>query len=352
MPSLTPLKIGFVGLGFGGYIADTLVSGPDRKYFQLAAVCDVDAAKVAEYSAKHGVRGYASLDQLLADDNIPVIGLFSGPAGRAELLRRIIRAGKDVMTTKPFELNPVAARSVLEEARSLGRVIFLNSPAPEVPGYIAQIQRWQQEHALGQPVSCRGEMLIAYREKADGRWLDDPALCPAAPVFRIGIYTLNDLVRLFGRVSRVQVLGSRLFTGRPTADNAQLSLHFASGALGSVFASFCVDNGQHYANSLTLNYERGTIYRNVFPVDYAKAEGSTRLQLVAAPEKGVLVREQWESSEISGAYPWRTFHEVVTKQRAVAMPIDEIVSAIEIVAAMARAERSGKTETVETANPH
>jgi predicted dehydrogenase len=341
-----PLKIGFVGLGFGGYVADTLVSGPDREFFSLAAVCDTDAAKVASYSARHSVKGYSSLDALLEDDDIPVIGLFSGPAGRAELLRKIIRAGKDAMTTKPFELDPVAARSVLEEARSLGRIIHLNSPTPECPGYIAQIQRWQREHALGQPVSCRGEMLISYRENADGRWLDDPALCPAAPVFRLGIYTLNDLVRLFGEVSAVQVLGSRMFTGRPTADNAQLSLLFANRAIGSVFASFCVDNGQHYANSLTLNYERGTIYRNVFPVDYARAEGSSRLQLVTSPHKGALIREAWESPEISGTYPWRTLHEAVTKRRPADMPVGEIVSAIEIIAAMARAERSGKTELV------
>jgi predicted dehydrogenase len=341
-----PLNIGFVGLGFGGYVADTLVAGPDREFFSLAAVCDMDAAKVTNYSVRHGIKGYQSLDELLADNDIPVVGLFSGPAGRSELLRKIIRAGKDVMTTKPFELDPVAARSVLEEARSLGRVIYLNSPAPECPGYIKQIQQWQREHSLGQPISCRGEMLISYRENADGRWLDDPALCPAAPVFRLGIYTLNDLVRLFGEVSAVQVLGSRMFTGRPTADNAQLSLLFANHAIGSVFASFCVDNGQHYANSLTLNYERGTIYRNVFPVDYAKAEWSSRLQLVTAPQKGTLIREEWKSSEVSGTYPWQTLHDAVTKRHTVEMPVEEIVGAIEIVAAMARSERSGKTESV------
>lgn len=341
-----PLNIGFVGLGFGGYIAETLISGPDRRFFSVAAVCDTDGAKVAEYSARHGVKACHSLDELLADRTIPVIGLFTGPVGRAELLRRIIRAGKDVMTTKPFELDPAAARSVLEEARACGRVIFLNSPPPEPPAYITQIQTWQREHNLGRPVGCRGEMLISYREKADGRWLDDPAQCPAAPLFRLGIYTLNDLVRLFGPVSAVQVLGSRLFTGRPTADNAQLNLRFVSGALGSVFASFCVDNGQHYANSLTLHYERGTVHRNVFPVDYGRAEASSRLQLVAAPQKGRLVRDEWQSTDVSGAYPWQALHEAVTQRRSLAMPIDEIVSAVEIIAAMARAERSGQTEPV------
>lgn len=340
-----PLKIGFVGLSWGGHVADMLTSRLAGKLFTIAAACDVDAGKLTGFCARHRVKSYASLDELLADRDIPTIALFSGPAGRAELLRRIIRAGKDVLTTKPFELDPVAARSVLDEARALGRTIHVNSPSPEPPGYVDQIHRWQQEYCLGQPVSCRGEMLVSYREKADGRWLDDPALCPAAPIFRLGIYSINDFVRLFGRVRAVNVMTSRICTGRPTADNAQLSLLFENKAIGSVHASFCVDNGQHYANSLTLNYERGTIFRNVLPVAYGAAEGSSRLMLAAVRGKEV-IRQEWESPEISGGYAWETFHDAVAKRRVVAMPIEEIVSAIEIVAAMGRSERSGKTELV------
>src|SRR5258708_4838665 len=346
-----PLNIGFVGLGWGSHVAEALLSGPAQKFFRLAAVCDMDAAKVAEFSVRHQVKGYCALDQLLADDASPSIALFSGPAGRAELLSRIIRAGKDVMGDEPVELDAVAGRRILAEARSLGRTIHVNSPPPEPPGYIGQIQRWQQEYSLGRPISCRGEMLVSYREKTDGRWLDDPALCPAAPIFRLGIYSINDLVRLFGRVNAVQVLANRLFTERPTADNAQLGLLFENGAIGSVHASFCIDNGQHYANALTLNYERGTITRNVLPVGYGQAEGSSRLRLVATQGRKEVVTAEWESREISGAYPWETFYEAITRRRAVEMPIDEIVHAFEIVAAMARAERSGGTEAVVAAVP-
>jgi hypothetical protein len=44
-----------------------------------------------------------------------------GRAGRAGLIRRAIGAGKHVLTTKPFELDPWAAREVLAEAQRLGR---------------------------------------------------------------------------------------------------------------------------------------------------------------------------------------------------------------------------------------
>ncbi|HTO05135.1 MAG TPA: Gfo/Idh/MocA family oxidoreductase [Opitutus sp.] len=343
-----PLKIGFVGLGFGASVAEALMSGAAAELFRLAAVCDADEKKVADFCARHPVKGYTSLGALLADDDIPTIALFTGPVGRAALLRTIVRAGKDVITTKPFELDPAAARSVLEEARQLGRTIHVNSPPAEPPAYLKRILTWQQEYSLGRAVSCHGEMLISYREKPDGRWLDDPLACPAAPIFRLGIYSLNDLARVFGPVRAVQVLSSRLFTGRPTADNAQLALLFENDAIGSIQASFCVDNGQHYANALTLNFERGSIYRNTAPVEYGQAGRSSRLLLVATQPDGRLVRAHWESSEVSGSYPWQSFHDAVTGAHRVELPVDEIVGAVAVLAAMGRAERSGRTEMVES----
>jgi predicted dehydrogenase len=348
MESHQPLNFGMIGLNFGGYIADTLSLAPGKSYFQLAAVCDANADRALEFGRSRGVKTYFDLDEMLADRDIPAVGLFTGPIGRADLLRRIIRAGKDVMTTKPFELDPVAARAVLEEAESIGRVIHLNSPTPELPGYIRQIQQWEQEFHLGRPIGCRGEVLVSYREKADGRWIDNPDFCPAAPIFRLGIYAISDLVRLFGRVQEVQVLSSKIFTRRPTADNAQLNLLFENKAIGSVYATFCVDNGQHYANSLTLHYERGTIYRNVLPVGYAQAEGTSRLMLAATNGRREVVTKEIELPEMSGSYEWEAFHSAITGRRAVPAVIDDIVHGVDVIAAMARAERSGRTETVES----
>ncbi len=338
------LNIGFVGLGFGAHIAETLMAAP--QYFKVRAVCDADAAKAAQFADKHGLLVHGSLDAMLADPDLPAIALFTGPVGRAELLRKIIRAGKDVITTKPFELDSRAARVVLEEAESLGRVIHVNSPGAEVPEYLRKIQSWREQYDLGQPVGCRGEMLVSYREQADGRWLDDPQQVPVAPVFRIGIYVLSDLIRLFGRVEKLQTLSSRLFTGRPTDDNGQLNLLFENGAIGSVYASFGVDNGQHYAGSLILHYERGTIHRNIQPVEYGHAEETSRLKLIATTADHQVITAEHQTAEAAGSYQWEAFHAAITKSRPVTTPVDIIVHGVEILAAMKRAALSGATETL------
>jgi hypothetical protein len=84
----------------------------------------------------------------------------------------------------------------------------------------------------------------------------------------------------------------------------------------------------------------------MLPVAYGKAEGSTRLLLTATRHRREVVTEELELPEISGSYQWEAFHSAITGLRQVPGPIDDIVHGIDIIAAMARAERSGKTEPV------
>lgn len=334
--SLNRLRIGIVGLGFGKWIVEQIVSGPASEYMELAALCDLDEQKATALARQYGAKMYGSLDDLLSDASIPTVGLFTGPAGRAELVRRSIRAGKDVMTTKPFELDPKAALEVLTEAKHLGRIVHMNSPSPLPSADLEQIERWREEFHLGHPVGGRTETWAYYRDKADGTWYDDPRRCPVAPMFRLGIYWINDLVRLFGEPESVQVMQSRLFTGRPTADNAQLNILFRNGAIASVFASFCVNDTDSYGNRSTLNYENGTVRRD-----------RTRLSLLAPDSAGGTRKECVTVKTVSGEYQWDVFSRAARGEalKGEITPL-QIVTGLKVIAAMAQAAETGRTVTV------
>jgi len=341
-------KIVVVGLNFGRGMVREILSPKASPYVELAGVCDLDRAKAAEVGAEHGLPVYASLDEVLADPEIAAIGLFTGPVGRAALMDRMIEAGKHVMTTKPLEADPEAALAVLRKARRLGRAIHLNSPSA-LPGEdMVQVEAWREELGLGRIVAARAETWVSYREEADGGWYDDPEKCPVAPIFRLGIYLINDLLRLFGPARRVQVLSSRLFTGRPTPDNAQLGIEFENGGLANVFASFCVGDGDFYRTSLALNFENGTVYRNVGPGRTALEHGTCQLTCVQPRDgRGVIVAETVLPS-MSGAYDWATFARAVRGDTLSGEATPEDVAAgIRVIAAMARAERTGSTAEVE-----
>ena len=334
MSTPAPLPIGIIGLNFGRHIVDQIVTGKAAGHVRLAAVCDMDKAKADAMATKQGVKAYYDIQDLLDDPAIPAIGLFTGPVGRAALIRRIIKAGKDIITTKPFETDPDAALAVLQEAKAMGRIVHLNSPAPTPPDDLAQILSWVREYKLGAPVGVRADVWASYREAADGTWYDDPAKCPVAPVFRLGIYLINDLIQLFGPVADVAVMQSRLFTKRPTADNGQLSLRFENGALGTIFASFCVNDGDHYRNTLVLNYENGTIYRNAGP---DRGSPHSELSLVMSRNDRREVIDRTIARETSGSYQWEAFVRAVRGEKlADETTPEQIVAGLRVVDQMTK----------------
>jgi predicted dehydrogenase len=330
-----PLPLAFVGLSFGRHVLDQLLKSPAASLFKVAAVCDLNETLLREVSTKYGIPAYASLEQILQDDSIKVVGLYTQPAGRAKLIQKILRAGKDVMTTKPFELEAEPAEAVLAEAQMLGRVIHLNSPGPEPTRDLLQITAWAEEFDLGRLVSARGEIWAPYFEKADGSWMDDPLLCPGGAMMRLGIYLVNDIVHLAGPMDEATLVATRIRTGRPTPDNALLTMSFASGCLASVYASFCVDDGDRYANGLSLQYERGTITRNIgTPRELPKAE-KAHLTLVMRDGDNRRVMEEVTLTDIFGIYQWENFYKSVTQGKSIDDKyVRKIVEGVRVLEAM------------------
>lgn len=343
------VRMGVAGLRFGGSMLkrELVPGGRGAEDIELAAVCDLEEGLARSVAQETAVRACFDLEDLLSDPDIEAVGLFTPPHGRAELVRRCIRAGKHVMTTKPFEMDPDAALDVLREAGRLGMVVHANSPSPLPHGVLAKVDEWREKYSLGAPVSARmwtGKS--RHREEADGRWLDDPDLCPVAPVLRVGIYLLNDLAHLFGDADSVNAMETRLFTGRPTADTAQVGVLFKNKALANVQVSFCLSDG-HVAPGWILVFENGSVFCNVQPSERPHDWGWRSFPLALArhlPSGEVVV----ERAEAEGArYQWGNFRRAVRGEELPgSITPEEFVRGVRILAAAARAAKSGRTEQV------
>ncbi|MGL1891266.1 MAG: Gfo/Idh/MocA family oxidoreductase [Spirochaetaceae bacterium] len=341
------IKICLVGLGFGQHIAEEhLLSGPGSPYFKLVAVCDMDRQRVDDFAQKYGLKAYYSLEDALQAADIKVIGLFTGPVGRAKQIDKIIEAGKDVMTTKPFEMNSQEALRVLKKAERLGRMVHLNSPniAPSLD--IQIIHDFIKKYNLGKLCAGRWEGWYKKIEKADGSWYDDPALCPAPPILRLGIYGLNDLVPLFGNPVKVDVMQSRMLTARPTADLAQMMVKFDSGAMFTMLGGWCM---QPYrgGNMIQLHFEHGTIVREPkwragkdFTTHSDLSDGLNIRVYTAAKGFSEPVEERHiQDSESSASYQWDKFYEAVKERKNFVNGTkpEDIANVIKVVELMAEA---------------
>ena len=331
METLAPVKIGVVGLGFGlSYMRDHL--GDGARYVDIVAVCDLRQDRLDAGRDAFACETYTDLGTMLAEADIEAVVLFSGPIGRADIIRRCLSAGKHVMTTKPFELDAGAATAVLADAKEMGLALFLNSPAAVLGEDIHQIRRWQDELGLGELVFATLECWYWSLEQADGSWYDDPALCPVAPIFRLGIYGINDLTSLAGDPIEVNVLQSRMKTGRPTPDVAQLGVRFANGAIATVRNTWRCRPSRSLLDSEFI-FEYGTVRRR-------QDEGRCTLTLTTEDADGQ--RRQVDACVDVGRtnhmYRWDLFQRAIRGEQLEGLTTPEqIVAGVTIINAMARA---------------
>jgi len=343
-----PIPVAVIGLNFGNMIAKELARGLALPHVQLAAVCDQRAPIAERWAKELEVPGCTDLDQILNNPAIPAVALITRPAGRAGLLKRCLDAGKHVMTTKPFERDAKAAAEILSYARARKLTIHLNSPAPEPSEDIAHILRWREANDLGRAVHASFTVHANYQEAASTdpatAWYDDPAQCPVAPLYRLGIYGINDLISVLGCPESVQATSLRIRTGRPTADNALALLRFPGGALATLAASFCVDDGAPYGNRLEISWERGAAWRDPGPL--ALGDPPVRALHFQRRDGAVARVESRFARSGSGHYNWELFAQAVRGQPAALEYDARIVAGVATIEALARAELSGAMETV------
>jgi len=118
-----PLRIGVLG---AARIAERAVVQPAHTLgHEIVAVAARDLGRAKAYAAGHGIaRAYGSYDELLADPDVEVV---YNPSPNSEHVRwtlAALRAGKHVLSEKPFASNAEEARLVAAEPNPDGLVVF------------------------------------------------------------------------------------------------------------------------------------------------------------------------------------------------------------------------------------
>ena len=157
------LGLGVLGLGEGRSI---ISAGVQSQFWAVAALCDLNEAlgreRCAEFSLPTSLYT-SSLDALLANPKVDVIGIYTPDHLHAEHVIRVLRAGKHVICTKPFLDNLTRAREVLDVARAGNRRVMVGQSSR----YFAPFAR-QREHF---DTGAFGELnTVEAYYNADHRW--------------------------------------------------------------------------------------------------------------------------------------------------------------------------------------
>lgn len=197
--------VGVIGAGFiSSQYLDNLTTFPD---LEVLFIADIDLERASAQAAAYSIPGSGSVDELLAHPDIEIVVNLTIPAAHVEVATKVIAAGKNVWTEKPFALDRESGRRLLDEAARLGLRVA-TAPDTFLGAGMQSALRLIAAGEIGTPLTALALMQSAGPES----WHPNPEFLfqeGGGPLFDIGPYYLTTLVQVFGPASRVSAASSK-----------------------------------------------------------------------------------------------------------------------------------------------
>ncbi len=208
---------------------------------ELAGVWDADPERAKRWAERFGVRRYGTLEELLEDQAVDVVGICSENSRHAEYTLAAAAAGKDILCEKPTAVTLEECDRMIEAVEHAG-VRFMQAFPMRLDPVNTRIKRMLEEKVIGEVTTFRkrhgigwaatGELPEQYgwftkaQEAGGGAFLDE------------GIHAADFLIWMFGKP--VSVSASIAEPGRnvPVDDNGIAIVEFGNGVTGSLHSSW------------------------------------------------------------------------------------------------------------------
>ena len=226
-----PIRLGFYGAGFIARVHGFFLSGCGVEH-AVVAVHDPDAARAAEFAARHGA-AVVGEDELI--ERVDVVYVTSWTSEHPRLVEKAAARGKAVFCEKPLAVNAEAAERMVRavtRARVPNQVgLVLRSLAP-----FRFLRRLLQDERAGRVLAVvfRDDQYIPIQGQYGSDWRKDPARAGRGALLEHSIHDLDILAWLLGPV-RALSAATREVHGFPRIDDVTVArLDFESGALASL----------------------------------------------------------------------------------------------------------------------
>jgi predicted dehydrogenase len=237
------LGVAFVGGGFMGEVHSRAARASRAR---LVGVTSSSPERSREAAERIGVaRAYASLDELLADDDVEVVHICSPNALHASQAAAVIAAGRHIVCEKPLATSASDAEELVTAATSAGVV----ATVPFVYRFHSMVREAQArflEGEAGRLLTINGSYLQDWLlDPGDDNWRVDAVAGGASRSFAdIGSHLVDLIEFVTGdRILRVAAVKRTFYPSRAehasvsTEDAVALVLETRGGAIGSLLVS-------------------------------------------------------------------------------------------------------------------
>lgn len=189
------VKVGIVGLGAIGKIHADAYSHCAAA--EITALCDVDAGRLAELSAKYQVKARFTDYRDLLKTDVAAISICVGNHLHREVAVAALRAGKHILLEKPMTLNAGQAADIVAAQKKARKVVQIGMAWRQRPE--AQLIREEvQSGRLGDIYHMRAVMIRRRGIPGLGGWFTTKAVSGGGPLIDLGVHWFDLCMYLSG----------------------------------------------------------------------------------------------------------------------------------------------------------
>jgi predicted dehydrogenase len=252
-------RVAIIGCGIGrSHIVEGYLPHPDK--FEVALLCDLNEARLAEVADEFGIAGRTtSFAEVLADDSIDIVDICTPPGIHLEQVVAALQAGKHVICEKPLTGSLSGVDEIMRVEKTAKGVLMPIFQYRYGDG-VEKAKRIIEAGIAGKPYMGSVETFwlrtpAYYAVPWRGKWateLGGVLVTHALHLHDMLLHLMGPATRVFGRVAtRVNDI--------EVEDCASASLQMENGAFVSLS---CTLGSQQEISRLRLHFENVTFESN------------------------------------------------------------------------------------------
>ncbi|TWU20849.1 Gfo/Idh/MocA family protein [Bythopirellula polymerisocia] len=316
---------------------------------KLVACCDRIAERADAFAEEVGCTSYSSMEKMLADPAVDAVSVATPSGAHMEPAVAAAKAGKHVIVEKPLEITLQRCDRIINECEKSGVKLSTFFPSRFHDSSV-KMKRAVDEGRFGR--LTLGDAYVKWfrtQEYYDsGAWRGTWKLDGGGALMNQAVHTVDLLTWLMGPVAEIQAQTATLAHKRiEVEDVATATLRFENGALGVIEASTAVYPG--YLKRIELHGDQGTAVleeEDLKVWDFTKKTRADAAILKAMQESRSTGGGAADPSAIGHhghTAQFRDFVSAINNDRAPAIDGHEGRRSVEIVVAIYKAAKSGKT---------
>lgn len=251
------IRFGIIGCGvIADFHANAIMEIPNDA--ELVGVTDVVYDAAEKFSRRHGIKAFASLEEMLSSKEIDVVNICTPSGYHADVVIKAARAGKHIIVEKPMAITKEQLDSIETVCRETG-VILSSISQNRFSRGVTMTKKAMEDGLLGKIVCA--DIYMKYNRTQEyydsGSWRGTKRVDGGGALMNQGIHGVDLLLYLAGPIKSVYALSKTLVRKIEVEDTLAATVEFESGAIGVIQATTSVYPG--YPRRLEINGDKGSI---------------------------------------------------------------------------------------------